>query len=155
MSKLNKPQPQSSKQDQQSIELENKIMTFDPRTLGKSVYEALTTLRGNQTKDDPIVKKQRSMAQELYTYLSTWGLMRLKAEEKALGTDGREQSVKAFFRCLENISGKQNLANDQGLETLKNLTVDEYLGLTGLGLAIAQEFSFWTTAVYHDVSGED
>ena len=129
-------------------------MSFDPRTLGKSVYEALTNLK-QEASNDSILKKQKSMAQEIYTYLSTWGLMRLKAEEKALGTDGRELSVKAFFQCLESISGKQNLADDQGLETLKSLSVDEYLGLTGLGLAIAQEFSFWTTAVYHDVSGDD
>lgn len=130
-------------------------MSFDPRTLSKSVYEALSNLRGGRNGNDPIVKKQKSMAQEIYTYLSTWGLLRLKAEEKALGTDGREQSVHAFFRCLEDISGRSNLANDRGLETLKSLSVDEYLGLTGLGLAIAQEFSFWTTAVYHDVSGDD
>ncbi|AFY74783.1 hypothetical protein Syn7502_02846 [Synechococcus sp. PCC 7502] len=130
-------------------------MTFDPRKLGTSVYDSLVNLRGGRDKNDPIVKKQKSQAQELYTYLSTWGLMRLKAEEIALGTDGREQSVKAFFRCLEDISGKQNLANNQGLSTLKALTVDEYLGITGLGLAIAQEFSFWTTAIYYDVSGDD
>lgn len=130
-------------------------MSFDPRTLGKSVYESLTSLRGGRNANDPIVKKQKSMAQEIYTYLSTWGLMRLKAEEKALGTDGREQSVKAFFQCLESISGRANLANERGLETLKSLSVDEYLGLTGLGLAIAQEFSFWTTAIYADVSGDD
>jgi hypothetical protein len=28
------------------------------------------------------------------------------------------------------------------------------LGLTGLGLVLAQEFSFWATAVYHDIKGE-
>jgi hypothetical protein len=35
------------------------------------------------------------------------------------------------------------------------MDVEEYLGLTGLGLALAQEFSFWTTAIYHDVKGEE
>ncbi|NJK35935.1 MAG: hypothetical protein HC919_13905 [Oscillatoriales cyanobacterium SM2_2_1] len=123
---------------------------FDPRGFGKHVYDALTKVRGNRSKDDPITKKQKSMAKELYTYLSTWGLMRLKAEELIL-KDGREEPVKKFFECLEEISGKSNL----NLESLKNLDFDEYLGLTGLSLEIAREFSFWVSAIYHDVSGED
>lgn len=80
-------------------------MTFDRRTLGSSVYEALTNLR-QKANNDSILKKQKSMAQEIYTYLSTWGLIRLKAEEQALGTDGWEQSVKAFFQCLEQNDSK-------------------------------------------------
>jgi hypothetical protein len=35
------------------------------------------------------------------------------------------------------------------------MDLEGYLGLTGIGLAIAQEFSFWANAVYHDISGED
>jgi hypothetical protein len=53
------------------------------------------------------------------------------------------------------LSTTNKLVGIQGLETLKNLLVSDYLGLTGLGLAIAREFSFWSTAVYHDVSGDD
>jgi hypothetical protein len=34
------------------------------------------------------------------------------------------------------------------------MSTDDYLGLTGLGLALAQEFSFWATAIYADVKGE-
>ena len=34
------------------------------------------------------------------------------------------------------------------------LDTDTYLGLTGLALEIAQEFSFWANTVYHDISGE-
>lgn len=127
-------------------------MSFDPRSIGKPVYEKLYDLK-TKTTDSDKHKKQKSMAQELYTYLSTWGLMRLKAEETILN-DGREQPVKIFFECLQEVSGKQGLVGGQGLNTLKNLDVSEYLGLSGLGLAIAREFSFWTSAVYHDVKGD-
>jgi hypothetical protein len=132
-------------------------MTFDPRSIGTPVYSALSSLK-LQTRDDTTrLKQQKSQAVELYTYLSTWGMMRLKAEEQALGNgmEGKKQVVCKFFECLERLSERQNLANTQGLDTLKNLDVSDYLGLTGLGLAIAREFSFWATAVYHDVSGDD
>jgi len=132
-------------------------MTFDPRSIGKPVYEALKELRGNLPKEDKKVKQQKSQAVELYTYLSTWGLMRLKAEEQALGNgmEGKKEVVTKFFKCLEILSIREDLANNKGLDTLKELAVTDYLGLTGLGLAIAREFSFWTTAVYNDVTGED
>ncbi len=131
-------------------------MTFDPRTLAKPVYSALSTLSGN-TRDDSKRKEQKNQAVELYTYLSTWGLIRLKAEEKALQSSKPEKVkvIQEFFDCLESISGQNNLSNSQGLNTLTLLEIEDYLGLTGLGLAIAQEFSFWATAIYHDVTGGD
>lgn len=61
--------------------------------------------------------------------------------------------VKEFFDCLEKISGQNGISKSDGLDRLMRLEVEEYLGLTGLGLALAQEFSFWATAIYHDVSG--
>ncbi|MGQ9866927.1 MAG: type II toxin-antitoxin system RelE family toxin, partial [Pseudanabaenaceae cyanobacterium] len=125
------------------------FMTVDLRSLGTPVYEALNSLK-TSTNNNEKLKKQKSMAQELYTYLSTWGLMRLKAEEIIL-KDGREEPVKKFFECLAVISGNNNLS----LDGLKKLSADEYLGLTGLGLEIAREFSFWVSAIYHDVKGED
>lgn len=130
-------------------ERSNEVMTFDPRTLGTPVYNHMSELK-KDTTDPAKLKKQKSMAQELYTYLSTWGLMRLKAEEIIL-KDGREDPVKKFFECLEEISGQPDLT----LNSLKKLDPDEYLGLTGLGLEIAREFSFWVSAIYHDVSGEN
>jgi hypothetical protein len=130
-------------------------MTFDPRSLGTPVYEALDTLKSQTRQDTTILKEQKSQAVELYTYLSTWGMLRLKAEEMALSQEGKKQVVRKYFECLQSLSGVANLANPTGLNTLKNLSTEEYLGLTGLGLAIAQEFSFWASAVYHDVSGED
>jgi hypothetical protein len=60
----------------------------------------------------------------------------------------------SYKSILQAISEKQNLSGQQGLETLKKLDTDEYLGLTGLGLALAQEFSFWATAIYSDIKGE-
>jgi hypothetical protein len=132
-------------------------MTFDPRTIATPIYEALNSLRSSTNQDDTTrLKQQKSQAVELYTYLSTWGMMRLKAEEMALpdGMMGKKQVVKKFFECLQAVSGQQNLSGEQGLTTLKNLSTDDYLGLTGLGLALAQEFSFWATAIYAGVEGE-
>ncbi|MCC5899810.1 MAG: hypothetical protein JJU32_18060 [Phormidium sp. BM_Day4_Bin.17] len=132
-----------------------KATTFDPRTLGTPVFEALDKLRSTNSTDNARLKEQKSQAVELYTYLSTWGMMRLKAEEQALSQAGKKDVVKKYFSCLANLSGVQELDKPQGLKTLKDLDTEEYLGLTGLGLAIAQEFSFWATAVYHDISGDN
>jgi len=129
-------------------------MTFDPRTISKPVFEVLQELR-SRTNDDSRLKEQKNQALELYTYLSTWGMMRLKAEESALSKDGKKDVVKKYFECLENLSYRKNLANPQGLTTLKDLNIDDYLGLTGLGLEIAQEFSFWANAIYHDIKGDN
>ncbi|HEY9863722.1 MAG TPA: hypothetical protein V6D21_06035 [Candidatus Obscuribacterales bacterium] len=130
-------------------------MTFDPRTIATPVYEALSGLRTQYNNQTDRIKEQKSQAVELYTYLATWGLMRLKAEETALSQDGKKDVVKKYFTCLEQLSEIKNLTNSDGLNTLKTLGTDEYLGLTGLGLTVAQEFSFWANAVYHDIKGED
>lgn len=136
---------------------------FDPRTMSKPVYEALHSLRQESKDTLARLKEQKSQAVELYTYLATWGLLRLKAEEQALSQEGKRDVVKAFFQCLEAIAEQSNdetpedekLSGKNGLNILKELNTETYLGLTGLGLTIAQEFSFWTTAVYHDIKGED
>ncbi|MEO0377473.1 MAG: hypothetical protein AAF329_23300 [Cyanobacteria bacterium P01_A01_bin.17] len=132
-------------------------MSFDPRTMGTPVYEALNKLRQDYPKEtyESRLKEQKGQAVELYTNIAKGGRINLKAEEKALkNQDGKVDVVKAYFKCLQDISGKSNLAGNSGLEALKKLGTEEYLGLTGLGLTIAQEFSFWATAVYHDVKGE-
>ncbi|WP_234488458.1 hypothetical protein [Oxynema sp. CENA135] len=129
-------------------------MILDPRAISTPVYEALSELR-SQTQDNTGLKEQKNQAVELYTYLSTWGMMRLKAEEQALSQDGKKQVVREYFKCLQELSEIENLEGDRGLATLKNLTTEDYLGLTGLGLSLAREFSFWASAIYHDVSGED
>lgn len=133
-------------------------MTFDPRSIGTPVYTALANLKSTTGNNDTTqLKQQKSQAVELYTYLSTWGMMRLKAEEQALGQtmEGKKQVVQKFFQCLQDLSTVNNLTGNQGLETLKNLPVSDYLGLTGLGLAIAREFGFWTTAIYADINEGD
>ena len=130
-------------------------MVFDPRTIATPVYEALAELRQQNNSNQSRLKEQKSQAVELYTYLSTWVMMRLKAEEQALTQDGKKDVVIKYFDCLQRLSGIQNLSNNPGLQTLIAMDTDEYLGITGLGLAIAQEFSFWATAVYHDIKGEN
>ncbi len=139
-------------------------MSFDPRTIGKPVYASLAELRHEQeqnqrdeAKRKERLKEHKNQAVELYTYLSTWGLLRLKAEEKAISPDkkGKKQVVEAFFHCLQTISERDDLAGDRGLQSLIDLDTDDYLGLTGLSLALAQEFSFWASAVYWDIKGGD
>jgi len=131
-------------------------MTFDPRSFSQPVYKALQDLRSDRDKSDPILQKQKNQALQLYTYLSTWGMMRLKAEEKALMNNQEEKQavVKKFFACLEQISEVKNLSGPNDLRTLTEMKAEEYLGLSGLALAIAREFSFWAQAVYFDVEGE-
>lgn len=131
------------------------MMVFDPRTLSTPVYESLNELRQAHQADETRLKEQKKQAVELYTYLSTWGLLRLKAEEFALSKEGHKQIVRAFFNCLEELSSTADLSRDRGLRTLKDLSSEDYLGLMGLGLALAQEFSFWATAVYADIQMDD
>lgn len=161
------------------------VEIFDPRGLADPVYQTLSKLRdeydqklneGVISKDqrDSHLKEQKNQAVELYTYLSTWGLMRLKAEEIALNKDnvtkkygdfdnlkkrikasqyGKVEIVKEFFNCLQELV--PNSQNKLELKQLSKMDVDEYLGMMGLGLAIAQEFSFWATAIYYDIKGDE
>ncbi len=129
------------------------MKTFDPRTLTTPAYEALSGLRSHYENDTSRLKEQKNQAMELYTYLSTWGLMRLKAEEKALSQEGKKEVVKKYFQKLQTLSGVGELAGDKGLNTLKDMSGDDYLGLTGLGLELAKEFGFWANAVYWDIKG--
>ncbi len=131
-------------------------MTFDPRTISEPVFTTLQELytKTKKTNNQETLKEQKNQAIELYTYLSTWGMLRLKAEEPIVKA-GRKEVIEKYFQCLEKLSERKNIANNQGLKTLKELDVDDYLGLTGLGLELAQEFSFWANAVYHDVKGGD
>jgi hypothetical protein len=141
---------------QEEIMRQQEIISFDPRTMGTPVYLALNGLYEKYPKKDreKRLKEQKNQAVELYTYLATWGMMRLKAEEYALSQEGKKDVVKEYFKCLEEISKKSGLVGPDGLKALQELEVEDYLGLTGLGLAIAQEFSFWATAIYKDVEGE-
>lgn len=122
---------------------------FDPRTLGAQAYDALAQLRTRSSADR--LKEQKGQAVELFTYLATWGLMRLRAEESALSQDGKKDVVRAFFTALASLSGRADLS----LEQLRQLPASDYLGLTGLALALAREFAFWANALYHDVKGAD
>lgn len=164
------------------LQEEPAIEAFDPRSINKPVYEALRELR--QGYDDAKLKKdvsednykkrlreQKSQAQELYTYLATWGLMRLRAEEMSRNDwdrlpadiplaeraqknqEGKREMLECFFKCLEKVSKEENLASRDGIKTLNAMKMDKYLGLTGIALAVAREFSFWADAIYPDIKG--
>ncbi|MCC3568078.1 MAG: hypothetical protein EAZ94_21960 [Oscillatoriales cyanobacterium] len=156
-----------------------------PLSIITPVYETLHELREayNTAKNNGEIseehykkrlKEQKSQARELYTYLATWGLMRLRAEEMSRNAwgnrpilqiplpekarkdqEGKREILERFFRCLERVSGQQNLANTNGAQTLKDLHPNNYIGLTGIALAVAREFSFWTEAIYPDIKGEE
>lgn len=126
-------------------------MTFDPRTIGLPVYESLKRLK-NKTSNADQQKEQKGQAVELYTYLSTWGMLRLRAEESALKS-GKKQVIQAFFSVLEDLSDVDEIVGKKGIDVLAELSPEEYLGLTGLGLAIAREFSFWAEAIYPKAAG--
>ncbi|BAZ46102.1 hypothetical protein NIES4102_31300 [Chondrocystis sp. NIES-4102] len=128
------------------------MQTFDPRTLSTPVYEALQELRTRHSNNNSRLKEQKSQAVELYTYLATWGMMRLKAEEQALSQDGKKDVVKKYFECLQILYQDKSFSNN--LDSLKDMKADDYLGLTGLGVSLAQEFSFWANAIYSDIKGE-
>jgi len=122
-------------------------MIFDSRIMGEHVYKALRDLKA-QAKDEAEKQEQKSQSVELYTYLSTWGLLRLEAEKNALSQAGRKDVVKAFFSCLSKISRQPDLNKVDNLEFLLQLSPDDYLGLTGVALKLAQEFSFWANSIY-------
>lgn len=166
------------------------MIVFDPRTIATSVYDELNTLRKpyehewkkTQLEQDKKIyydhlREQKSQAVELYTYVSTWGLMRLKAEEMALdktklgeqppkniqekakkSQEGKREVIAKYFLCLEKLADTEaakGISEKEGLIILKKLDPDEYLGLMGLGLALSQEFAFWANAIYHDIKGEE
>ncbi len=156
-------------------------MIFDPRTLSEPAYTALRDLKKQYTsafKEGTIteeqykkhLKEQKSQAVELYTYIATWGLMRLKGEEIVLdkwnpsrepslqrrattNQEGKREIIECFFDCLGNVACISQLSGQLGIETLttQNTNANKYLGLTSLALKISQEFSFWADSVYHDI----
>jgi hypothetical protein len=155
-----------------------------PLSIITPVYETLHELREdyNTARNNGEIseehykkrlKEQKSQARELYTYLATWGLMRLRAEEMSRNDwdrpinqillpekarkdqEGKREILERFFRCLERVSGQRNLATANGAQTLKGLSSNDYIGLTGIALAVAREFSFWTEAIYPDIKGDE
>lgn len=163
----------------------NAINQFDSRALNQPVYETLKELRSaydeakknGQVSDKDYARRlgeQKSQAQELYSYLATWGLMRLRAEEMSrnawgnlekvtLATrakekqEGKREMLECFFKCLERVAKLQrgSIANPNGMDTLNKMDSDTYLGLTGIALAVAREFSFWADAIYADIKEGD
>jgi muconolactone delta-isomerase len=129
------------------------MIAYDPRKISIKVYGALKQLK----QDTPNVNdqdKQKGQAVELYTYISTWGLLRLKGEEASLANELQKQKVvQRFFKVLGELAYANPNSNpletdQQGMTTLVSMPSSEYLGLMGLALQVAQEFSFWAEAIY-------
>jgi hypothetical protein len=162
------------------------INQFDSRAINQPVYETLNKLRSaydeakqnGEVSDKDYARRlgeQKSQAQELYTYLATWGLMRLRAEEMSRNAwpksaaeipleerakknqEGKREMFECFFQCLERVAKIQrgSIANSSGIDYLNTMKSDDYLGLTGIALAVAREFSFWADAIYADIKEGD
>ncbi|MBL1208380.1 hypothetical protein [Geminocystis sp. GBBB08] len=128
-------------------------MFYDPRSISSKVYHNLQNLK-DQTPTATDQQEQKSQSVELYNYVATWGLFRLKAEQKALNQEQKKKVVKCFFETLEQIAfpdnNNQQLSSNSGLNYLSSPTMNtsKYLGLTGLALQVAREFAFWAEAIY-------
>ena len=128
------------------------MSTYDPRKISVKVYENLKQVKqGTSRKEDQ--DKQKNQAIELYTYIATWGLMRLAGEEPALSNEIQKQKVvRCFFQTLGELafSGQEPnpLFGESKLSTLVSMRASEYLGLTGLALQVGREFCFWAEALY-------
>lgn len=127
------------------------MLTYDPRSISSKVYRNLKALKEKTSKESD-QKEQKSQALELYNYIATWGLFRLKAEQKALNKVNHKEVVKCFFETLEQVAfpddNSQKLSKASGLDYLCKRDTSDYLGLTGLALQVGREFAFWAEAVY-------
>ena len=128
------------------------MLSYDPRSISSRVYRSLQALR-NSTTDRTICDEQKSQAVELYTYIATWGLLRLKGEETALGKESKRAVVICFFQTLSGLAFPEEpnaLVGSAGLQKLtqEGMVASSYLGLTGLALQVAQEFAFWAESLY-------
>lgn len=130
------------------------MLHYDPRSISSKVYQNLKKLK-DETPNNSDQKEQKSQAVELYNYIATWGLLRLKAEEVALNQNSKKKTVKCFFKTLAKVAFSDvdlhplsQSEESQGIEFLTRLSTSEYLGLTALALQVAREFAFWTEAVY-------
>jgi hypothetical protein len=132
----------------------NNMTNYDPRTISTKVYTNLKTVK-DRTSESKDHDKQKSQAVELYTFVATWGLLRLAGEVPALSNERQKQAVvECFFKTLGELAfageNPNPLLGTSRIETLTqaNMTASDYLGLTGVGLKVAQEFSFWAEALY-------
>ncbi|MGL4498158.1 MAG: hypothetical protein ACRCU2_03770, partial [Planktothrix sp.] len=93
----------------------------DPRAIATPVHQTLFQLRNSyeeakqngQISEENYKKRlreQKSQAQELYTYLATWGLMRLRAEEMARNDwPGCPSEIPLPQRASKNQEGKREI----------------------------------------------
>lgn len=128
------------------------MLNYDPRKISIEVYTHLKEVKEKVT-DTKLHDEQRNQAIELYTYIATWGLIRLKGEEPALVNKPQKQKVvECFFETLGKLVHPtitpNPLVGKEGLDKLIKLTASEYLGLTGVALQVAREFSFWAESLY-------
>lgn len=132
------------------------MLTYDPRTISTLVYQNLNRLK-QSTPQETDQKEQKSQAVEIYSYIATWGLLRLKAEEFALSGEtnrNKRELIQCFFQTLGRIVSPDEhtiFDGNAGLQYLSNtqqLGASEYLGLTGIALQVAREFAFWAEALY-------
>ncbi|NEQ98036.1 MAG: hypothetical protein F6K30_15180 [Cyanothece sp. SIO2G6] len=129
---------------------------YDPRKISTRVYRNLSVVKRQAGNNQKILDEQKSQAVELYTYAATWGLLRLRGEETALSKKSHSSVVRCFFKTLGELAFPGEDPNPllevgDGIERLSDpqtMTASAYLGLTGLALQVAREFSFWAESLY-------
>lgn len=136
------------------------MLKYDDRQISKRVYLNLGKLSGDSVEEEKR-REQRGQAVELYTYIATWGLLRLQGEDAALTKQPEKRKVvHCFFQTLGELITPEALQDqnanpfnsvESGLDHLTSLPSSEYLGLTGIALQIARKFSFWAEALYSDL----
>ncbi|MDH6058083.1 hypothetical protein [Umezakia ovalisporum] len=128
------------------------MANYDPRKNSIKVYQNLKAVK-ESTQQTEHHDEQKSQAVELYTYIATWGLMRLKGEDPALVNQIQKQKIlRCFFQTLGELvypnTQPNPLVGMEGMRKIIGLSASEYLGLTGVALQVAREFSFWAEALY-------
>lgn len=86
------------------------MLTYDPRLISGKVYRHLQDLK-SRTQEQAAQKEQKNQAVELYNYVATWGLLRLKAEEFALSQENKRLVVACFFQTLQEILTPEPASN--------------------------------------------
>ena len=129
------------------------MLSYDPRKISVAVYKNLQQVKQRTSKKEEH-DKQKRQAVELYTYIATWGLLRLAGEEPALSNEVQKQAViKCFFQTLGELAFPEDepnnpLVGNSKINKLTGMNASSYLGLTGFALQVAREFSFWAEALY-------
>jgi hypothetical protein len=149
-------------------------MQIDPRILSQQSYDHLKVLvtkpEGFELKKEPpdsnyiydssLHKKASAIVQGLPAYISTWGLHRIAGDAKNFigktseNTKYKGKVYRQFLLCLSEAAQCDPPINPEKEGDLIHLPLPEYTALNRLAMRLAQEWSFWATAVLGEADNE-